>query len=192
MLRIICTVISLTAGSLLLHFFEGIAWGEGLGISLCVLAYLIIGGGLLVQAVKNLFKGKLFDEIFLMTVASLGALILQEYIEACAVVLLYTVGEALQDAAVGRSRKSVSQLLNLKSATANLVADNGDISVIDTDELKVGDIILVKAGERVPSDATVTEGESYLECSALAGEGVPVTVKAGDSCMSGAINVGGA
>lgn len=192
LVKIVCTVLSLTAGSLLLHFLEGIAWGEGLGISLCVLAYLIIGGGLLVQSVKNLFKGKLFDEIFLMTVASLGALILQEYIEACAVVLLYTIGEALQDAAVGRSRNSVSALLNLKSATANIVADDGSISVIDTDELRIGDIILIKAGERVPSDATVTEGESYLDCSALTGEGVPVTVKVGDSCLSGAINAGGA
>ena len=179
------TVVLLLAGTLLIKLTSGNI-PQGFGIALSVLAYVTVGGEYILLSIKNVFKGKFFDENFLMTVASLGALILQDYIEACAVMLLYTLGEALQDAAVSRSRSSVASLLDLKAEHSNLVNSDGSISVVETEELAIGDVVLIKAGERVPADATVIEGESFLDCAALTGEGVPVRVKEGDKCMSGA------
>lgn len=189
--KVVATVVLLLAGTLLIKLTSGNI-PQGFGIALSVLAYVTVGGEYILLSIKNVFKGKFFDENFLMTVASLGALILQDYIEACAVMLLYTLGEALQDAAVSRSRSSVASLLDLKAEHSNLVNSDGSISVVETEELAIGDVVLIKAGERVPADATVIEGESFLDCAALTGEGVPVRVKEGDKCMSGAINKGGA
>ena len=136
------------------------------------------------------------EEILLTTIAHEGYPgHLYAYVNAKekgAVMLLYTLGEALQDAAVSRSRSSVASLLDLKAEHSNLVNSDGSISVVETEELAIGDVVLIKAGERVPADATVIEGESFLDCAALTGEGVPVRVKEGDKCMSGAINKGGA
>lgn len=163
--------------------------------ALFTIAYLSVGHTILWQTLKNIAKGKIFDENFLMTIASLGAIALgifagDGFAEGVAVMLLYQIGELLQSVAVGASRNSISALMDLKSETATLV-ENGVQRVISPDELKIGDIIVIKAGEKVPADCRITEGESSLDMKSLNGEPMPRDVKAGDEILSGSINLSG-
>lgn len=152
-----------------------------------IVAYVIVGCDIVWKAVKNIIHGEVFDECFLMSVSSLGAFALGEYVEAVAVMLLYQFGEWLSDLAVDRSRDSISSLMNIRPDTAHVVK-NGETVDVDPYEVKKGDVLVVKAGERVPVDGVVHEGVSTLDLSSLTGESVPVTVKAGDSILSGAVN----
>lgn len=152
-----------------------------------IVAYAIVGCDIVWKAAKNIIHGEVFDECFLMSISSLGAFALGEYVEAVAVMLLYQFGEWLSDLAVNRSRDSISSLMNIRPDTAHVVKD-GETVDLDPYEVKKGDILVVKAGERVPVDGIVHEGVSTLDLSSLTGESVPATVKAGDSILSGSVN----
>ena len=153
-------------------------------------AYLILGHSVIIQAAKNIVKGKIFDENFLMLIASAGAFAIGEYPEAAGVMLFYGIGEYLQDRAVDRSKKSIQSLLKIKPDSANLETEKGMIQV-DPDTVSVGEIIVVKPGERVPLDGTVVDGSSAVDVSALTGEFLPADAGPGDTVLSGSINVTG-
>ncbi len=151
-------------------------------------AYILIGGDIAFSAFRNILRGKIFDENFLMTLATLGAFFLGEYVEAVAVMLFYKVGEGFQDYAVDHTRRSIKSLINLKAEFANLMKDH-EVKQIDPKELQVGDIILIKPGEKIPVDSSVLEGSSTIDNSALTGESLPVHVTIGSKLLSGAINL---
>ena len=155
-----------------------------------LIAYLISGGDVLLKAIKNIIKGQVFDENFLMGLATFGAFAIKEYPEAVMVMILYQIGEFLQDKAVEKSRKSISELMNIRPDYANLETENGIIKKNPTD-VKIGDIIIVKAGEKIPLDGKVIEGEASVDTSALTGESVPRRLKTGDKAFSGCINQNG-
>lgn len=152
--------------------------------------YLIAGWKVLASAVRNIIRGQVFNEQFLMTIATLGAFAIHQLPEAVAVMLFYVVGELFQDIAVGRSRKSIRSLLEIKPDYANLLL-NDDLSRVSPDIIKVGDTIIVKPGEKIPLDGEVIEGSSFLDTSALTGESVPVRVREKDTVLSGMINQSG-
>lgn len=156
------------------------------------IAYLTVGLGVLKKAFNNIKRGKVFDENFLMTIATVGAFIQAEYAEAVAVMLLYMLGEFFQGLAVGRSRKSISELMDIRPDYANLKKPDGEIiDDIDPEEVRVGDIIVVKPGEKVPLDGVVILGESMIDTVALTGESVPRKVRAKDVILSGSVNIDG-
>ena len=155
-----------------------------------LVAYVLVGKDTVLKAVKNIQRRDYFDESFLMTVATLGAIIIGEYHEAVAVMLFYEVGELFQGYAVNKSRKSIAELMDIKPEYANVVREN-KTEKVDPDEVQVGEIIEIKPGERVPLDATVIKGETTLDTSALTGESIPVEVREGASILSGCINING-
>ena len=154
---------------------------------LFVVSYIIVGFEILKKAFRNITRGKVFDENFLMAVATLGAFIIAEFPEAVAVMLFYQIGEVFQSIAVDKSRKSISTLMDIRPDEANLLVD-GEAKVVDPDEVKVGNEILVKPGEKVPLDGVIVDGESFIDTKALTGESVPRKVKPGDEILSGSIN----
>ena len=168
-----------------------IAYGEYIKLAFYLAAYLVAGFKVLWKAWKNILRGKVFDENFLMAVASLGAFIIGEYPEAVAVMLFYQIGELFEDYAVGKSRKSITELMDIRPDYANLKLENGDSKKVDPDEVKIGDIIVIKPGEKVPLDGVVLSGQSMLETAALTGESVPRSVHEGEDILSGCINQSG-
>ena len=159
---------------------------------LLIAAYLLLGRHVLLTAVKNIGRGQVFDENFLMAVATIGAWAVGSFDEAVGVMLFYRVGEYFEDRAVDRSRKQIMDAIDLRPETVNLVKDNGKIEVIPAEDAQEGDIVLVRPGDRVPLDGEVVEGESRLDTSAVTGEPVPVRVAAGDKATSGCVNTDGA
>ena len=159
---------------------------------LLIAAYLLLGRHVLLTAVKNIGRGQVFDENFLMAVATIGAWAVGSFDEAVGVMLFYRVGEYFEDRAVDRSRKQIMDAIDLRPETVNLVKDNGEIEVIPAEDAQEGDIVLVRPGDRVPLDGEVVEGESRLDTSAVTGEPVPVRVAAGDKATSGCVNTDGA
>ena len=157
------------------------------GVVVFLAAYVLIGGDVLLKAIKNLFRGQVLDENFLMSIATIGAVAIGEYSEAVGVMLFYKIGEYLQQKAVGQSRKSISALMEIKAEFANLV-QGGKMIQVDPEEVEVGDVIVVKPGEKVPLDGIVTEGEAMLDTSAITGESVLRSVKPGEEVVSGTIN----
>ena len=153
-------------------------------------AYAIVGYKVLVKATKDMFNGQLFDENFLMTIATIGAFAIGEFPEGVAVMLFYEVGELFQDLAVNRSRNSIQELMDIRPDYANLKVD-GEVKEVDPNRVKIGDLIVVKAGEKVPLDGEVVNGEAMMDTSALTGESVPRKVKSGEEVLSGAINKDG-
>lgn len=158
-----------------------------LHIVLYVVAYIILGGNIVVKAGRNLLKGQVFDENFLMSIATLGAFAIGEYTEAVGVMLFFKVGELFEKIAVEKSRSQIVDAIDLRPETVNLVTDNSFIT-IPIEDAKEGDILLVRPGDRIPLDGTITEGESRIDTSAVTGESVPVAVKTGDSVLSGCVN----
>lgn len=154
---------------------------------LFILSYIIIGSEVVIESVKHIVKGKLFDESFLMTLATLGAFCVGEITEAVIVMLLFQIGEFLQDRAISKSKKSISNLMELKSETA-LVRRGIEELVVSLKDVQIGELVIVKAGEKIPLDGVVVEGETYLDTKALTGENIPVNVKVGDNILSGSIN----
>lgn len=154
---------------------------------LYLIAYLAVGGEILFKALRNIAKGQVFDENFLMSVATIGAFAIGEYPEGVAVMLFYQIGELLQDAAVDRSRKSISALMDIRPDYANLKIGD-EIRRVAPEEAAVGDLIVVRPGERIPLDGRVVEGKSSLDMSALTGESLPRDVEAGSSVLSGSVN----
>lgn len=159
-------------------------------LGLFLASYLVIGGDVLFKAVKNILRGQVFDENFLMGIATVGAFIIGEYPEGVAVMLFYQVGELFQSYAVDKSRKSIASLMDIRPDYAN-IQRNGQIEKVDPDEVAVGDTIIIRAGEKVPLDAVVLEGNSMMDTSALTGESVPREISAGDDLLSGCINING-
>jgi len=161
-----------------------------IGVILYLVSYFLIGGDILFNAVRNILRGSVFDENFLMALATVGAMFISEYTEGIAVMLLYQIGEMFQDYAVDKSRKSIADLMNIRPDHANVKVDDTLVKK-EPDEVKVGDIIVIKAGERVPLDAIVVEGTSLMDTSALTGESIPREVEPGDEILSGCINING-
>ena len=162
---------------------------EWINNGLFIISYLVVGFEILKKAVRNIFRGKVFDENFLMAVATIGAFAIGEFPEAVAVMLFYQVGELFQSYAVDKSRKSIASLMDIRPDYANIEKD-GKIEKVDPDEVKIGDIIIVKTGEKIPLDVVV-EGRSSLDTMALTGESVPRVVKTEDEVLSGCINKDG-
>lgn len=163
---------------------------EWLQIALFIISYIIVGGDVVKRAVKNIFKGQVFDENFLMSIATIGAFFIGEYPEGVAVMLFYQVGELFQSYAVGKSRKSIASLMDIRPDYANVKKGDGLVKV-DPDEVQIGDIIVIKAGEKIPLDGKVIEGSSMIDTSALTGESVPREVEVGSDILSGCINING-
>ena len=161
-----------------------------LQLILMLIAYILVGKDTVLGAIKNVEKGDFLDEKFLMTIATLGAILIGEYPEAVAVMLFYEVGELFQGYAINKSRKSIADMMDIKPEYANVIRNNKSQKV-DPDEVQIGETIEIKPGERVPLDATVVKGESTLDTSALTGESVPVEVREGANILSGCINING-
>lgn len=167
---------------------------ELLQMAVFLTAYLLAGYKVLRKAVRNIIRGSVFDENFLMAVASIGAFCIGEYPEAVAVMLFYQVGECFEDFAVGKSRKSIADLMNIRPDFANLLeegAEGEDLREVDPEEVQVGQTILVRPGEKIPLDGIVLEGESMVDTAALTGESVPRDVASGSEILSGCINLNG-
>ncbi len=175
----------LFAAALLINFNN-----EIINIVLYLISYVIVGGDVALRAIKNIIRGQVFDENFLMTVATVGAMLIAEYPEGVAVMLFYQVGELFQSFAVDKSRKSIASLMDIRPDYAN-VKQGDELIKMDPDEVKIGDIIVIKAGERVPLDGKVIEGSSTLDTSALTGESLPKEVEVGNDLLSGCINING-
>ena len=161
-----------------------------LALILFVASYLLIGGKVVLTAIKNIARGQLFDENFLMTVATIGAFTINQYPEAVAVMLFYEIGETIQGYAVNKSRSSISSLMDIRADYANLII-NGKEKKVSPETVKVEDVILVKPGEKIPLDGIVVEGESFVDTSALTGESVPRKIAVNDEILSGGINTNG-
>ncbi|MBQ7474864.1 MAG: cadmium-translocating P-type ATPase [Clostridia bacterium] len=190
--RMLCRILSAAA-----VFAAGIVLGriDGLNVwisrSFFLLSYLIVGYDVLWDALRGIVRGQVFDENFLMAVASLGAIVISDYPEAAAVMLFYQVGELFQSVAVGKSRHSIASLTAIRPDVANLLTD-GCAEKVDPEDVPAGSLIAVNPGERVPLDGVIVEGETSLDTSALTGESLPVEAKAGDAIVSGSINLTGA
>ncbi len=174
-------------GLIMVHFMNLPVYAE---LSVLVASYIILGGSVVVQAVRNILKGRVFDENFLMTVSTIGAFMIGSYSEAVAVMLFYQIGEFFQDVAVKRSRRSISDLMDIRPDSANLKL-NDEVKTVPPEEIAVGDVIIIKPGEKVPLDGIVTDGESMIDTVALTGESIPRHVKTGDELLSGCINQSG-
>ncbi len=184
LLRIVLGAVFLAVGVLLDTDNQ---WLE-LGVYLT--GYIIVGGDVVQRAVKNILRGQVFDENFLMSIATIGAFIIGEYPEGVGVMLFYQVGELFQGYAVNKSRKSITGLMDIRPDYAN-VKRGEELVKVDPDEVRIGDIMVIRAGEKVPLDGRVLEGSSMLDTSALTGESVPREVSAGNDILSGCINMSG-
>ena len=186
--RIILWRIFASAVLLLLGLFVDV--NQYVTFGLLLASYLLVGYDVIIRSLKNITRGQVFDENFLMTIATLGAFYIREFKEGVMVMLLYQVGELFQSYAVGKSRTSIYELMNIRPDYANLIVD-GQVEIVDPDDVEVGSIIQVKAGEKVPLDGVVVRGSSFLDTSALTGESVPRQVGEGDEILSGYINQNG-
>ena len=164
-------------------------YGFILPLSLYLIVYMIVAFDVLKKAGRNILHGQIFDENFLMSLATIGAFAIKEFPEAVAVMLFYQVGEFFEDYAVNRSRKSISELMDIRPDSANLILDNGEVEVTDPELISVGQLIRVEPGEKIPLDGMVISGSSSLDCKALTGESMPVDVYEGSSVISGTINL---
>lgn len=176
-------IISFINGVILSYFNNKIA------LIFYILAYILVGFDIFKKAIKHLFSREMFDENFLMTIATLGALLIGEYAEGIAVLLFYKLGEYLQDKAVDKSKDRIKEALDLRSTIVTLEED-GNIINCEPEDLRVSDIIIIKSGEKIPVDGVVVSGETELDISALTGESIPVQVKENDTVLSGSVNIG--
>lgn len=184
---IIVGALLFAAGELLEHFPLGISL---LPSVLYVLAYLILGGQIVLTALKNLTKGQIFDENFLMSLATIGAFAIGEFAEAVGVMLFYRIGEYFEEVAVSRSRSQIMEAVDLRPEVVNLVTADST-TIIPAEEAQVGDLLMVRPGDRIPLDGIIVEGESRLDTSPITGEPVPIKAMTGDAVTSGCINTSG-
>lgn len=180
--------LALTAGLLIEHLSEVPFYYP---LVIYILGYLIAGGEVVLRACRNILKGRVFDESFLIAIATIGAFVIGEYAEAVAVMLFYQVGEYFQDMAVGRSKKNIAKLMDIRPDSANLKQKDGTALTVSPADVKIGDYIIVKPGEKIPLDGVVTEGSAMLDTSALTGESVPRRASEGDAILSGSVNQNG-
>ncbi len=187
-------IIRLISGAV--FFGVGIILGElvmaplPVELAFLIISYIILGGDVVLKAVKNISKGRIFDENFLMSLSTVGAFVIGEYPEAVAVMLFYQVGEFFQDMSVKRSRKSIADLMDIRPDSAT-VKRNGELVTVAPETVSIGEVIVVKPGEKIPLDGIVTHGESMLDTKALTGESMPRAVHRGDEALSGCINQSG-
>lgn len=172
-------------------FSAGVFSNELIKGLLYLAAYILAGYQTVLLAFKNMFKGEFFDESFLMTLATFGAIGIREYPEAAAVMLFYQVGEYFQSKAVARSRRSISELMDIRPDFANLILEDGSLRQVHPEDLSIGDFIAIKSGEKIPVDSTIVEGSTTVDSKALTGESIPVEMNKGDLLMSGTINLTG-
>lgn len=184
-------LVRILASGLLLVLSYVTSFTQIVTVALCVAAYIIIGGDIVVKAVRNIFRGEVFDECFLMSVATIGAFAIGEYPEAVAVMLFYQIGELFMDVAVDRSRDSISRLMDIRPDHANVEDADGTLRRVAPEEVPAGTVIVVKPGEKIPLDGTVVSGNSSLDTSALTGESMPREAGDGDSVISGSMNLTG-
>ena len=184
LIRIIAAILMMAV----LHFLPVTGWVK---FALFMIPYLTVGYDILIKAVKGIKNLQPFDENFLMAAATVGAIALGDYVEGAAVMIFYQIGELFQSIAVGRSRKNISELMDLRPDYANLLLENGETRQVDPEEVEVGSVIVILPGEKVPIDGIITEGDSSVDTVALTGESVPVTVHTGDSLASGSVNLTG-
>jgi Cd2+/Zn2+-exporting ATPase len=163
---------------------------EWLQIALFIVSYIIAGGDIVKRAVRNIIRGQVFDENFLMSIATIGAFLIGEYPEGIAVMLFYQVGELFQSYAVDKSRRSIADAMDIRPDYAN-VKKGDELVKVDPDEVQIGDIIVIKPGERIPLDGKIIEGFSMIDTSALTGESIPREVEVGSDILSGCINING-
>lgn len=169
----------------------GFQYSNRVSFAVFIVAYIIVGKDVLLKAFSNIKRGKVFDENFLMTIATVGAIIIGEYPEAVGVMLFYMVGEFLQSLAVNKSRKSISDMMDIRPDYANLIKEDGSVETVDPYDVEIGAKIQIKAGEIIPLDGIVVSGKAMLDTSALTGESVPRSVNVGDHVYSGSINKDG-
>ena len=169
----------------------GFQYSNWVSFAVFIVAYIIVGKDVLLKAFSNIKRGKVFDENFLMTIATVGAVIIGEYPEAVGVMLFYMVGEFLQSLAVNKSRKSISNMMDIRPDYANLIQEDGSVETVDPYDVEIGAKIQIKAGEIIPLDGIVVSGRAMLDTSALTGESVPKSVNVGDHVYSGSINKDG-
>lgn len=181
------TIIRLLISFILLLLGSGEWFAPSISVTMLVIAYLVIGARIVFQAVKNILHGEIFDENFLMSIATIGAIVLKQYPEAIAVMLFYELGNVFEDIAVNKSKRSISALMEVKPTTATLVLGHQN-KVVDPNVVQIGEEILVKPGEKIPLDGTVVLGNSAVDTSALTGESMPQTLGVGDVALSGSIN----
>ena len=186
---VILAAACLAAGLVLEYAFVGLRGADIAMYALYGAAYLIVGWEILWQTAKNIVHGKIFDENFLMTLASIGAIVLGQYAEAAEVMVLYSLGELLQSAAVGASRRSIAGLMGLKSESATVLREGGQVQ-IPPEEVKAGDVLLVRAGDKIAADGVIVRGTTALDVRSLTGESVLREAGPGDAVPSGAINAG--
>lgn len=192
LVRIVITSILMVT----LHFlpFEGLFPDENTRrmseAGLYLIPYIVIGYDILRKAVLGIFHGDVFDENFLMAIATSGAMVIGEYEEGAAVMLFYQIGELFQSYAVGRSRRNITELMDIRPDYANIEED-GEIRQVDPDEVEVGSLILVQPGERIPLDGVIESGTTNIDTRALTGESVPRKAEEGDEVLSGCINMSG-
>lgn len=199
--RIIITAVMLVAIAftepylkLLEPEYQAVPWADTIAFLLYLIPYFVIGYDILRKAFRGIIHGRVMDENFLMAVATIGSMALGEYREAVAVMLFYQIGELFQNIAVGKSRKSIADLMDIRPDVANLVTEEDGREVIkqvDPEEVPAGSLIVISPGERIPLDGTVTEGESSVDTTALTGEAVPRTIRRDDEVISGTINLSG-
>lgn len=183
-------ILLLVAGAILFFIAMFLNISSQLKLILYLVSYLLLGWDILLNAVKNIFRGKIFDENFLMAIATLGAFIIGEYAEGVAVMLFFKIGESFQSYAVNKSRKSISELMDIRPDYANLKVGS-ETKKVSPEEVNIDDIIIIKAGEKIPLDGVVVEGKSMVDTSALTGESLPVKVERGSNVLSGSINNNG-
>ncbi|MCH4201112.1 MAG: cadmium-translocating P-type ATPase [Clostridium tyrobutyricum] len=183
-------IIRLIIGAAIFGVAVAFKFSTSIEFTLFFISYILIGGEVLLKAFRNILKGQIFDENFLMSVATIGAFSIKQFPEGVAVMLFYQVGEFIQDTAVNRSRKSITALMNIRPDYANLKVDN-DLQKVSPDNVKVGDLIVVKPGEKVPLDGKIVEGKSMVDTSALTGESIPREVEVQSEILSGFINKNG-
>jgi Cd2+/Zn2+-exporting ATPase len=184
------TITRLGMGALVLIAAVALPLPDYIGLAVFLVSYLIIGGDVLLRAIKNIVRGQVFDENFLMSIATVGAFFVGEYPEAVSVMFFYQIGELFQDFAVNRSRKSIASLMDIRPDYAN-VKRNGELVSVDPEEVSVDEIIVIKSGEKIPLDGKVVEGYSMVDTSALTGESVPREINIGSEVLSGCINLNG-
>lgn len=187
LIRIIIAAVLIAALKLLFHF---VTVNKYIELVAFLVPYFVIGYDILKKAIHGIFNGEVFDENFLMAIATVGAIALGEYVEGTAVMLFYQIGELFQSYAVGKSRKNITSLMDIRPDYANIEED-GKIEQVDPDDVEIGTIIIVKPGEKIPIDGVIVEGSSTLNSSALTGESVPRGAKEGDEVISGCVNLTG-
>ncbi|MEG1066948.1 MAG: HAD-IC family P-type ATPase, partial [Erysipelotrichaceae bacterium] len=172
----------------LVLFIIGLVSNNDISNICYIISYIIVGYNILIKAIKNIFKGKVFDENFLMSIATIGAFIIGEFAEGAAVMIFYAIGEIFQSYAVNKSRNSISSLMDINADHANLLV-NDIIKVVDPKDVAIGDIIVLKSGERVPLDGICLSDNGTLDCSALSGESIPINIERNSNVLAGSINL---